>query len=179
MDERIGADELRIEDSSVLAALYDPLRFRLFRLLETPLSVAELAAEVDRPANRLYYHVRRLMDCGLVKQVDARTSGRRTERIFGRAASRIRYSGDLDVYTGGFLRGIADELDAGLQTVAGSAPGSVSYHTVALTPSRAHELEGRLRDLIAEYVEAESTARSARRFGVLGVLAPVPGTRDA
>ena len=167
-------DELRIDDTSVLAALYDPLRYRLFRLLETPRSVAELAAEVDMPANRLYYHVRRLVECGLVKLVDARPSGRHTERIYGRVASRIRFAGDLDVYTGGFLRGIADELDAGLQAVEGDAPGSVSYHTMALTSARAAELEGRLRDLIAEYVESESSAKSACRFGVLGVLAPLP-----
>jgi len=171
-------EELRIEDSSVLAALYDPLRYRLFRLLERPRSVAELAAEVGVPANRLYYHVRRLVDCGLVKQVDARPSGRHTERIYGRAAARIRFAGDLDVYTGGFLRGIADELDAGLQTVVGDAPGSVSYHTVALTSARAAEFEGRLRDLIAEYVESEFNARSARRYGVLGVLAPLPEQGD-
>jgi len=166
--------ELRIDDPAVLAALYDPLRYRLFRLLESPRSVAELAAEVDKPANRLYYHVRRLVDCGLVKQVDARPSGRHTERIYGRAASRIRFAGDLDVYTGGFLRGIADELDAGLQTVAGDEPGSVSYHTVALTSVRARELEARLRDLIAEYAEADSTAEESQRFGVLGVVAPLP-----
>ena len=45
--------ELSIDDPAVVAALYDPLRYRLFRLLETPRSVAELAAEVDMPANRL------------------------------------------------------------------------------------------------------------------------------
>ena len=170
-------EELRIEDSSVLAALYDPLRYRLFRLLEGPRSVAELAAEVGVPANRLYYHVRRLVDCGLVKQVDARPSGRHTERIYGRAAARIRFAGDLDVYTGGFLRGIADELDAGLQTVSGDAPGSVSYHTVSLTPARASELEERLRGLITDYAQADSTAKNARRFGLLGVLAPLPPER--
>jgi len=171
--------ELHIDDPSVLAALYDPLRYRLFRLLEMPRSVAELAVEVDMPANRLYYHVRRLVDCGLVIQVDARPSGRHTERIYGRAAARIRFAGDLDVYTGGFLRGIADELDAGLQTVAGDAPGSVSYHTVALTSARATELEARLRALIAEYAEVDSAEDESQRFGVLGVLAPLPADGEA
>jgi DNA-binding transcriptional ArsR family regulator len=174
VDERVFEDELRIDDPSVPAALYDPLRYRLFRALESPRTVAELAIEVDMPANRLYYHLKRLIDCGLVRQVDTRPSGRHTEQIFGRTASRIRFTGDLDVYAGGFLRGIADELDAGLQTVVGDAPGSVSYHTVALTPTRAAELETRLRDLIGEYAESEATTERARRFGVLGVLAPLP-----
>ncbi len=168
-----GIDELEVDDPSVIAALYDPLRYRLFRLLETPRSVAELAVEVGIPANRLYYHVHRLLACGLVRQVDARVSGKHTERIYGRAAARIRFSGDLEVYTGGFLRGVTDELEAGLQTVVGDAPGSVSYHTVSLTPARAKELEERLRGLIAEYERTGSRSKTASRYGVLGVLAPL------
>jgi DNA-binding transcriptional ArsR family regulator len=167
-------EELRIDDPAVLAALYDPLRYRIFRLLEAPRSVAELADGVGMPANRLYYHVRRLVDAGLVRQVDARANGRHTERIYGRAAERIRFAGDLDVaYEGGFLRGIADELDDGLQRVEGDGPGSVSYHGVTLTPDRARELEGRLQGLIAEYVELEPEP-GAERYGVLGVVAPRP-----
>jgi hypothetical protein len=123
--------------------------------------------------------VRGLVDGGLVKQVDARPSGRHTERIYGRAAARIRFSGDLEVYTGGFLRGIADELEVGLRSVADDAPGGVSYRTVLLTPRQATELEERLRALIGEYERTSSTSRSARRFGVLGVLAPLPGEGEA
>ena len=107
--------ELRLDDPAAVAALYDPLRYRIFRLLAAPRTVAELAAEIGMPANRLYYHVKRLVDCGLVQQVDARASGRHTERIYGRAAERIRFSGDLELYEGGLLRGIADELDEWLQ----------------------------------------------------------------
>ncbi len=166
--------ELRIEDPAVLAALYDPLRYRLFRLLESPRSVAELADEVGMPANRLYYHVRRLVDVGLVRQVDARANGRHTERIYGRVADRIRFAGDLEVaYGGGLLRGFADELDAGLQEVREGGAGSVSYHGVTLTEERALELEERLRELIAEYADADD-GPDGRRFGVLGVLAPLP-----
>lgn len=172
-------EELEIDDPSVLQALYDPLRYRLFRLLETPRSVAELASEVGMPANRLYYHVRRLVECGLVRQVDTRATGKHTERIFGRAATRIRFSGDLDVYTGGFLRGIADELDAGLSRVVDETPGSVSYHAVLLTQDEATELEERLRTLIGEYERTSSTSKDARRYGVLGVLAPLPGGGSA
>ncbi len=169
-----GATDLRIEDPAVLAALYDPLRYRLFRLLEEPRSVAELAAEVDMPANRLYYHLRRLVEVGLVRQVDARANGRHTERIYGRAARRITFAGDLEVaYGGGLLRGIADELDAGLQEVREGEAGSVSYHGVSMTEERALELEARLRGLIAEYADLDDEP-GGRRFGILGVVAPLP-----
>jgi DNA-binding transcriptional ArsR family regulator len=166
--------ELRIDDPAVLAALYDPLRYRLFRLLEEPRSVAELAAEVDMAANRLYYHLRRLVDVGLVRQVDARANGRHTERIYGRAAARFTFAGDLDVaYGGGLLRGIADELDAGLQDAREGEAGSVSYHGARLSEERARELEDRLRGLIAEYADLDD-GPGGRRYGVLGVLAPLP-----
>jgi DNA-binding transcriptional ArsR family regulator len=166
--------ELRIEDPAVLAALYDPLRYRLFRLLESPHSVAELADEVGMPGNRLYYHLRRLVDVGLVRQVDARANGRHTERIYGRAAARITFAGDLDVaYSGGLLRGIADELDAGLQRVGEGETGSVSYHVATLTEERALKLEERLRALIGEYADVDD-GPGGKRFGVLGVLAPLP-----
>jgi DNA-binding transcriptional ArsR family regulator len=167
-------EELRIDEPSVLAALYDPLRYRLFRILASPHSVAELAAEVEMPANRLYYHVRRLVEVGLVRQVDARANGRHTERVYGRAARRITFAGDLDVaYEGGLLRGIADELDDGLRSVGDGEPGAVSYHAVSLTEERARELEAQLHALISEYAGLEPET-GARRFGVLGVLAPLP-----
>lgn len=169
--------ELRLEDPAAVAALYDPLRYRIFRLLETPKSVAELAAEVGLPANRLYYHVKRLADCGLVRQVDARASGRHTERIYGRAAERIRFSGDLELYEGGLLRGIADELDAWLQDADETDPAAVSYHTPSLAPATARELETRLRELIGEYADLDERAEGARRYGLLGVLAPAEEDR--
>jgi DNA-binding transcriptional ArsR family regulator len=165
--------ELRLEDPAAVAALYDPLRYRIFRLLASPLTVAELAAEIGVPANRLYYHVKRLADCGLVQQVDARASGRHTERIYGRTAERIRFAGDLELYEGGLLRGIADELDAWLQSAGEHDPGSVSYHTPSLAPATARELETRLRDLIAEYADRDERDEGARRYGVLGVVAMV------
>lgn len=159
----------------MLAALFDPLRYRLFRLLETPRSVAELAGEIGVPANRLYYHVRRLVSCGLVRQVDARASGRHTERIYGRTAARIRFSGDVELRGGeGLLLGIADELERGLASARERGdPGLLTYHAVSLTPEEAHELEERLGAVIAEYERARPAA-GGRRFGVLGVVAPLP-----
>ncbi len=55
----------------------------------------------------------------------------------------------------------------------------VSYHTISVTATRAKELEDRLRGLISEYERASSTGIDARRFGVLGVLAPLPDEVEA
>ena len=164
--------ELRLEDPAAVAALYDPLRYRLFRLLAEPRTVAELAREVGIPANRLYYHVKRLVACGLVREVDRRPNGRHPERVYGRSAERIRFSGDLELYEGGFLRGVADELDVWLRDAGDEDAASVSFHTPTLAPETARELQKRLRDLIAEYADREEAHQAARRYGVLGVVTP-------
>jgi hypothetical protein len=169
----VDRDELVIEDPGVVSTLFDPLRYRLFRLLETPRTVAELAADVELPSNRLYYHVRRLVESGLVRQVDARVSGRHTERVYGRTAPRFRFSGDIELYAGGLLRSIAEELDAALERSSEDAPGTLSYHRPALLPETARELERRLHDLVAEYADREESGEGAERYGLLGVLVSV------
>jgi DNA-binding transcriptional ArsR family regulator len=170
-----ATEELEVDDPAVVAALYDPLRYRLFRVLETPRTVAEVAEEIGLPANRLYYHLRRLLACGLVRQVDVRARGRHTERVYGRTAARIRFTGELELGGETVLRGIADELERGLRLAAGTdEPGLLSYHAVELTRERASELEERLRTLIAEYESTPSTGDDATRFGLLGVLVRLP-----
>lgn len=94
---RDGADDADhvIDDPATLKAFYDPLRFRLMRLLDEPRAVRELAAEVGMPANRLYYHVRLLEQRGLVKVVEERIVGNNVERLYGRAANRFTLSDEL------------------------------------------------------------------------------------
>jgi DNA-binding transcriptional ArsR family regulator len=171
---------LEIEDPAILAALYDPIRYRIFRALETPRTMAELADEVGKPANRLYYHVRLLVEAGLVRQVGTRASGRHTERVFGRAAARIRFTGDLQPGAGrGLLGAIADELDTAIGHARETDPGMVSYHVVSLTPERAQELQARLRALIDEFEGEGATAASTRRFGLLGAFVPLEEKEEA
>lgn len=169
-----GRDAVEIRDPAVLAVLYNPIRYRIFRALETPRSMAELADEVGRPANRLYYHVRLLVGAGLVRQVGTRASGRHTERLFGRVAARMRFTGELEPGSGrGLLGAIADELDTAIERVpAGWEQGVVSYHVVSLTPERARELETRLRVLVDEFEGSQDSAGGARRYGLLGAFVP-------
>lgn len=175
MKEAPVPTSLEVDDSAVLAVLYDPVRYRIFRALEQPRTIAELAAETGRPANRLYYHVRLLVRAGLVRQVDTRASGKHTERVFGRAAGRIRFTGELDRGAGsGLLGAIADELDTAIDRVRDEPGlGMISYHVVSLTPERAQELEERLRALIDEFEGESERVAGTRRFGLLGVFVPL------
>lgn len=168
-------EELELGDPAAVKALFDPLRFRLFGLLRTPRSIPELAREVDLPADRLYYHVRLLVEAGLVQQVDTRASGsgRHTERIYGRTAERFTFSGELDLAGESPLRAITHEVESGLRSASTDDPASISYHVYALSDTRARELENRIRELIAEYDDRGRAPKGSRRFGVLGVVAPL------
>lgn len=176
-----GAIEtLEIDDPAVLEALYDPVRYRIFRALESERTISELSEEIGKPANRLYYHVRLLVEAGLVRQVGTRASGRHTERIYGRVAQRVRFTGELEPGSGrGLLGAIADELDAAIERVpADSEEGLVSYHVVSLTRGRARELETRLRALVDEFEGSQDTGEDTRRYGLLGAFVPLDTEGD-
>ena len=170
--------ELVIDDAAAVRVLLDPLRSRIFELLLTPRSIPELASVLDAPADRLYYHVHRLADAGIVEETGTRTSGRHTERLFARAAKRIRFTGDLALEGRRPLRAFTDDLDEALVAAAPDDPASVVYHAGGMTEAQAAELGDRMRALIAEY-ENPDAIEGSRRFGVLGVVAPLVSARES
>lgn len=52
-------------------------------------AVSELAATLDRPADALYYHLRALLKCGLVKHAGHRLYGKRKEELFRSVSSDL------------------------------------------------------------------------------------------
>src|SRR5580692_12979798 len=79
-----------------MAALASPLRIELIGALRThgPRSIRELAAQLDRPADGLYHHVRTLLKAGILVERGQRKVGRRTEAVYELTAERI--AGRLD-----------------------------------------------------------------------------------
>ncbi|MFG0329970.1 MAG: helix-turn-helix domain-containing protein [Phycisphaerales bacterium] len=61
-----------------------------------PCSIAELAEELQRSPQSLYYHINILVDCGLLKQVGTRKSGKRDEAIYDLAAQHLRLTPGRD-----------------------------------------------------------------------------------
>src|SRR5260370_2545990 len=53
-------------------ALLKPQRIEVLRHLAEPRSCTEVAAELDQTPQRVYYHVKRLLDSSLVSQVSER-----------------------------------------------------------------------------------------------------------
>ena len=76
-------------------------------------AVVELAATLDRPADALYYHLRSLVKCGLVRRAGHRLYGKRKEELFRSISPdlRLRYEtgaggngGEVTAIVGSMLR---------------------------------------------------------------------------
>lgn len=59
------------------------------RTLE-PASATEIASKLDRSPATVLYHLRRLLDCSLVREVGRRPTARKPEAVFALAARRFR-----------------------------------------------------------------------------------------
>ena len=89
------ADELALDDLDLLAEATHPVRGAILRRLRSPRSVAELADLLDVPITRLYHHVNRLTDLGLIRPVAVRRVGAATERRYQVVARSIRVDDGL------------------------------------------------------------------------------------
>jgi DNA-binding transcriptional ArsR family regulator len=65
-------DVIYLDDIEQAEALLKPARVDVLRRLAEPKSCTEVAAELDQTPQRVYYHVKRLVDAGLVEQVAER-----------------------------------------------------------------------------------------------------------
>lgn len=83
-------DELVIDDLDLIAELAHPTRSALLHRLRTPHSAAELAERLGVPVTRLYHHLHRLEELGLITVVATRRSGSKTERRYRNVAKGYR-----------------------------------------------------------------------------------------
>ena len=67
-------------------ALLKPQRIEVLRRLAEPRSCTEVAVELDQTPQRVYYHVKRLLEAGLVRQVAERRVRGIHEGIYQRPA---------------------------------------------------------------------------------------------
>jgi DNA-binding transcriptional ArsR family regulator len=112
-------DDLRIiTRPEELRACFHPLRGTLLDLLtERAATVGELAAAVGRPSSSVAYHVKVLLEAGLLKVVRTRRIRAIDERFYGRTA-KIFYVGQIR----------REELGTGSNPLALAAAESVPAH---------------------------------------------------
>lgn len=83
-----------IEDADEIALLASPTRIEIVDTLEAlggEASVAELAAQLGRPADGLYYHLRQLAEGGLLVEEETPEGRRYRTRVAKGERLRLRY----------------------------------------------------------------------------------------
>ncbi|HEX6358587.1 helix-turn-helix domain-containing protein [Actinophytocola sp.] len=104
-------DLLYLEGFEQAEALLKPQRVEVLRHLAEPSSCTEVGARLDQTPQRVYYHVKRLVDAGLVTQVAERRVRGIVEGIYQAAARSYWLSPQLVGRIGG--RRVRDELSLG------------------------------------------------------------------
>jgi len=184
-------DELLLHDLTVLDEIANPLRSALLFRLRRPQSAAELATAMDVPVTRLYHHLNRLTELGLIHVVATRRSGAKTERRYRTVASGFRLDPSIveSVDSGDFARTLGSLFDLAKHEMLGEfASGALSPSTMRgmstfglneliLTPDQRHEFVQKLGALIEEYITLDAVpddaASDVHRFRVFVAGFPV------
>ncbi|GIJ46847.1 hypothetical protein Val02_37330 [Virgisporangium aliadipatigenens] len=105
-------DVLYLERIEQAEALLKPQRIEVLRQLAEPRSCTEVAARLDQTPQRVYYHVKRLVDAGLATQVGERKVRGIHEGVYQASARSYWMSPRLVGRIGG-LRRQRDEASLG------------------------------------------------------------------
>jgi DNA-binding transcriptional ArsR family regulator len=97
----IPREEFVVDDLETLKVLADPLRLRIRDLMQEPTTVKQVAAQLDLPPTKLYYHINLLEKHGLIVLVDTRVVSGIIEKHYQVSAQNVRVakhllSGDAD-----------------------------------------------------------------------------------
>lgn len=192
-----------LRGAAARAVFASPLRLELVDTLQRlrGASIRELARATGRPADALYFHVRKLLRAGAVVEQGRRATGRRPEAVFAVAAAGLRVDPEDRSSAARVARHAAARSVlrmAGRHYEAAVASGVVrqegARRNVCFARTKAHldpaalaGLHRRVDDLVAflRRCEAQSSKSSTRSRGepcvltlVLSPLVPAAGRRS-
>jgi len=161
-------DVIYLDDIEQAEALLKPARVDVLRRLAEPRSCTEVAAELGQTPQRVYYHVKRLVEAGLVAQVSERKvrgiheglyqatahSYWLSPRLVGRIGTRrtrdqlsLGYLLDLMEEVQGEVAALDDTAAAGL---ADDLPSIGVSGEIRVPPQRRREFLDDLRDTLQD-----------------------------
>lgn len=154
MDSFVPVPFQLVSEPRQLKAFADPLRVRVIHLLAAePMTNQQLADRLGEPQAKVLYHLRFLLDAGLIKRVEERVRGGNVEKYYRATARLYGLRPGPDEYS----TFAASMLESVLQEVAASEaawpdqPIEWENRRLRLSPARAEEFNRRLLDLLAEY----------------------------
>ncbi|GAA3134926.1 hypothetical protein GCM10017600_71130 [Streptosporangium carneum] len=156
-------------------ALLKPQRIEVLRQLAEPRTCGEVAARLDQTPQRVYYHVKRLVDAGLVDQVSERKVRGIHEGIYQararsywlspRLVGRIGLRKAQDELSLGYLLDLMEEVQADIAALDRTAPELPSVGVsgeIRVPPEQRQrfldDLQSMLQDLFTRYGGAEGDA---------------------
>ncbi|HVK20929.1 MAG TPA: helix-turn-helix domain-containing protein [Actinokineospora sp.] len=159
----------RIEQAETLLK---PQRVEILRLLAEPRSCTEVAAQLDQTPQRVYYHVKRLVEAGLVTLIAERKVRGIHEGVYQAAARSYWLSPRLIGRVGarrderglGYLLNLMEDVQADIAALdrAAELPSVGVSGSIRVEPERRQEflddLRTTLQDLFARYGGAEGDA---------------------
>jgi DNA-binding transcriptional ArsR family regulator len=168
-------DVVYLDQLEQAEALLKPQRIEVLRLLAEPRSCGEVAAVLDQSPQRVYYHVRRLVDAGLVRQVSERRVRGIHEGIYQatgrsywlspRLVGRIGLRQVRDRLSLGYLLDLMEDVQAevaALDLSRSDLPSIGVSGDIRVRPEQRaaflDELQQLLRDLFTRYGGAEGDA---------------------
>lgn len=172
-----------------------PARFEMLEAMRSlaPCSMSELAVALDRPADTLYPHLRRLLRIGVIVDVGERPGRTRPTRVYDLIADDFRPS------FGGSTKAVMTRvIDSSMQTMAGmiarasrksAAAGRLVYteeeknifgniELAWLTPEDFEHLRRKLR-AIKRFLDGKKDHRRGSLFLAGSFIVPVTRTRGA
>ncbi|HUP28330.1 MAG TPA: helix-turn-helix domain-containing protein [Chloroflexia bacterium] len=194
----VGSDQpaevFTVDTLETLKVLTDPLRLQICELLlHEPLTVKQLAAELDTPATKLYYHVNLLEEHRLIKVVSTRIVSGIIEKQYRVSAYRLDvdpslFSQQLDGGEGTGLttavdsvfdstkRDIKRSIRTGLIDPANSDPEHrttmMLKNLTRLSRERAEEFARRLDALCKDFDDLTSTNAQDNVYGLMIAFYP-------
>jgi DNA-binding transcriptional ArsR family regulator len=168
-------DVLYLEQIEQAETLLKPQRIEVLRQLAEPRSCTDVATRLDQTPQRVYYHVKRLVDAGLARQVSERKVRGIHEGIYQatarsywlspRLVGRIGLRRQQDELSLGYLLDLMEEVQADIAALDRAAPELPSIGVsgeIRVPPERRQEfladLRTALQDLFTRYGGASGDA---------------------
>lgn len=185
------ADFFTIESTESLKAVADPLRLSIMKALKTPKTVKEVAADLQMPPTKLYYHVNLLEKQNLIRVVATQVVSGIIEKTYLITARNYRLSDTLLADEGGdeavdaVLAAIFDitraEVKQSLQNNLLKLTDGTAVHQgilwragLRLTVEQFEQMQQKLEDLLQEMDDLSSQNESdeAARYGLMAAFYP-------
>jgi hypothetical protein len=179
-----------LEDDTALTALISTVRQEIVDTIESiggDAAIADIAAQLGRPADGIYYHVRRLVDSGVLREGADPGDGRgRRYRTAAQRGKRVRLkygrgtradNAIVAKVVGGLLRTAARDFGKGLR--GGSAIGQGSLRDLWASRLKGWVADDDLREInrlltrLSELLQQPRDPRRDRMVSLAWILAPI------